>query len=281
MQRYTKLLPKDDLKRFAKDAGKKLVAADYKNNRVEDPMTVSESHVKKIKKYVRDFYEKAVKKREVIDQRRKEKLANKATSKLENSSSSLTNGKHDVAPTPEQEPEDDVEFSDNESLPPIPDSPAAPATPITDSSTDNKRKRPKDEGESTPGGTEDSDPKRLKESPVGSADAPTPPPPPPPPASGAPEALDNAEGELLEDDHMDDTPLERPVHVETEEERELRQQEEDLMRENEEAELMDEDANGKGMLEEVNGNGVKDIEMGGTSKSGDLAVRQPEPDTVE
>ncbi|CZR54666.1 related to histone-lysine N-methyltransferase [Phialocephala subalpina] len=85
MQKFTKQLSKDDLKKFAKEVGKKLVASDFKNNRVEDPTKISEKQEKKVKKYVRDYFEKAVEKKKAIDKRKKEKEA----AKLANGSSKV------------------------------------------------------------------------------------------------------------------------------------------------------------------------------------------------
>ncbi|TVY17162.1 Histone-lysine N-methyltransferase [Lachnellula arida] len=277
MQKFSKLLPKDDLKKFAKDLGKKLVASDFKNNRVDDPTKISEKQEKKVKKYVRDFFEKAVEKRKALDKKKREKRANGSSSQP---SSSFTNGKLEAAPSAEPEMDDEVEFSDHGTPTPVPDSPSIPpATPVTGSSSDLKRKRDEGDEEGIPDATEDGESKRLKESPHDEDDAPTPPPPPPPPAGGMPGTLEGAEGELLEGDPISmiygpppPPPEDPPIHFETEAEHELCEPETDLMREHEEAALMDMD----GALEEVNGNGIKDVEMAGTEKGTGLAVRQHE-----
>jgi histone-lysine N-methyltransferase SETD2 len=73
MQKFTKQLPKDDLKKFAKEVGKKLVASDFKNGRIDDPTKISEKQEKKVKAYVRQFFEKAVEKKKELDKRKKEK----------------------------------------------------------------------------------------------------------------------------------------------------------------------------------------------------------------
>ena len=78
MSRYTHKLPKDDLKKFAKEVGKKLVASDFKNNRVEDPSKISEKQERKVKKYVKEFFERAVEKKKGIEERKKVKEAEKA-----------------------------------------------------------------------------------------------------------------------------------------------------------------------------------------------------------
>jgi len=262
MQKFSKSLPRDDLKKFAKEVGKKLVASDFKNNRVEDPTKISEKQEKKVKKYVRDFFEKAVEKRKALDKARKEKKL--AAAKANGNGNGV--GKEE-AESPEPEPEDEVEFSDHES--PSLEHTQSPAPP-TGSSSDLKRKR--DDGEDSPTGNEDTESnKRLKEDSL-EADAPTPPPPPPPPAHDL-DLLDshsldpdNMEAEEVEGDSMLDVPPLIPE--ETEEQRELRRQEEDLMRENEEAEEMERD----GKLGPVNGlTRSHDVEMGE-----ELVVRERE-----
>ena len=66
-------LPKDDLKKFAREVNKKLVASDYKNNRVEDPTSISTKQEKKVKKYVRDYFERAVVKYKEQQEQQKKK----------------------------------------------------------------------------------------------------------------------------------------------------------------------------------------------------------------
>ncbi|KAL3953684.1 hypothetical protein ACCO45_011640 [Purpureocillium lilacinum] len=63
LDKFRHKLPKDELKRLGKEIAKKLVASDYKNNRVEDPTAaLNEKQVLKIKKYVSDFLNRAVEK---------------------------------------------------------------------------------------------------------------------------------------------------------------------------------------------------------------------------
>lgn len=243
MQKFTKQLSKDDLKKFAKEVGKKLVASDFKNNRVEDPTKISDKQEKKVKKYVRDFFEKAVEKRKAMDKKKKEKEA----LKLANGGSNGTTKSSFEDPKPEAEVEDPDEIMDLTPDSPIDMNPSPhPSMPATPSFSDLKRKREDTETSLTPGrGTEDPEPhKRLKEEDT------TPPPPPPPPPADSPGMLVEAQVEKEE----------------TEEEKELRKQEEDLMRENEEALMMDMDGSLKseeekagvavnGLSIPVNGNG--------------------------
>jgi [histone H3]-lysine36 N-trimethyltransferase len=223
MQKFTKQLPKDDLKKFAKEVGKKLVASDFRNGRIDDPTKISEKQEKKVKAYVRQFFEKAVEKKKELDKRKKEKEKAKLANGLGSGQKVNGNGKEEADAEGEVDDEkaEDIDLTPSSPSPPgAPSSPRASTTPsFTESSPELKRKRT---GEETPG--DDSDCKRLKEE-----DFTPPPPPPPPPAEGMP---DETEMEGME-----------PVvsKEETEEEKELRRQEEDLMRENEEAIKMEQD----------------------------------------
>ncbi|KUJ12779.1 uncharacterized protein LY89DRAFT_192605 [Mollisia scopiformis] len=212
MQKFTKQLPRDDLKKFAKEVGKKLVASDFKNNRVEDPTKISDKQEKKVKQYVRTFFEKAVEKKKAMDKKKKEKEALKLANGGPSNgvSKSFEESKTEV----KEEADDTMELTPNTPV----DMTASPHPSIsaTPSFSDLKRKREDTESELTPGGMDGAESnKRLKEE-----DA-TPPPPPPPPPAESP-------GMEIEVE-------------ETEEEKELRRQEEDLMRENEEALMMDMD----------------------------------------
>ncbi|OAA54113.1 set and ww domain containing protein [Niveomyces insectorum RCEF 264] len=71
-------LPKEEIKKFGKEISKKLVASDYKNNRVEDPSTITARQEKKIRAYVRDFFERAVQKYQDHEKRRTEREARHA-----------------------------------------------------------------------------------------------------------------------------------------------------------------------------------------------------------
>ena len=91
MDKFKGKLSKDDLKRFAKEVrcklkcwlfshsclhfqiSKKLVNSDYKNHRVEDPTKISSRQEKQVKKYVLDYFEKAVAKKKEHDKKRSER----------------------------------------------------------------------------------------------------------------------------------------------------------------------------------------------------------------
>ncbi|EKD20268.1 uncharacterized protein L3040_007280 [Drepanopeziza brunnea f. sp. 'multigermtubi'] len=243
MQKFTKQLPKEDLKKFAREVGKKLVASDYKNNRVSDPTKISEKQEKKVKSYVRDFFERAVEKKKALDKRKAEKHS---------SSSFLGSVDHGVnekeSGNGEVKVEDDGEEIGLTPSPVEPEPEPEPDTPSltgSGSTSDLKRKRTEDEL-GTPGGDEDSSisfanlisdsHKRLKEEDgvgvVGLGlllDGTPPPPPPPPPADDIP----MADGDQVMGDV--DASADAEEEEESEEAKELRRQEEDLMRENEEA----------------------------------------------
>lgn len=68
MNKYKHKIPKDDLKRFAKDLAKKLVASDYKAGRVDNPTKISEKQQKKVKQYCRDYFDKAASKHRKMEE---------------------------------------------------------------------------------------------------------------------------------------------------------------------------------------------------------------------
>jgi histone-lysine N-methyltransferase SETD2 len=191
VDKFHRKLPKEDLKKFAREVNKKLVASDYKNNRVSDPTTISSKQAKKVKQYVQDFFEKAVAKYTAHE--KKKAQVNAGTSGSDEAPMSTT--------TPEKV---NVVMSDVED--------EADDDGSTSSLSGRKRKR-EDEVESpeqTP--SETPSVKRIKED-EQVADIPSPPTPPPPPMDTPPvteeertrreqeEALmrENEEAQRLED----------------------------------------------------------------------------------
>ncbi|KAL4967761.1 SET and WW domain protein [Aspergillus stella-maris] len=75
VDKFKHKLPKDDLKRYAKDVAKKLVNSDFKNNRVTDPTKIDDKQQKKVKKFCKEFFDKAVAKHQAHEKRKAEKLA--------------------------------------------------------------------------------------------------------------------------------------------------------------------------------------------------------------
>ncbi|KAL3424754.1 SET domain-containing protein [Phlyctema vagabunda] len=223
MQKFSGKLPKEDLKKFAKEVGKKLVASDFKNNRVQDPTKISEKQEKKVKKYVRDFFEKAVEKKKAMDKRKSEKSKQKAQVTTNGTNLAADNTQESCPPTVDDKLEDlDLPLSDDEDADSGNAFPSVPTTPNTITPLDSDLKRKRDE-DGLDG--EDESNKRMKDS-----EERSPPPPPPPPPAGDMGFQMEADAENTED------------QIEMDEAAELRRQEEDLMRENEEAMMMDMDS---------------------------------------
>ncbi|KAL1878813.1 hypothetical protein VTK73DRAFT_7466 [Phialemonium thermophilum] len=211
MDRFRHKLPKEDLKKFAREVNKKLVASDYKNNRVEDPTSISEKQEKKVKHYVKDFFQRAVEKYDEHEKRKAERAARHVTEAPKTGDDAPVEPVTDVvsAEGPDAGQEDDVAMSDAEDLP------SPPST-----SSDHKRKREDLDAEAAVESPSDMPwAKRLKED---EAEAPSPPPPPPPPPPP-------------EENGLNGTPL-------TEEEQSMREQEAALVRENEEAQRLEDEA---------------------------------------
>jgi hypothetical protein len=154
---YRKKMEKDDLKRLSKEVAKKLVRGDYKSGRVKDPTAkLSSKHEKTVKNYVKEFMDKAVKKKEERDRQKAERVAN---GKSESPAAAP------AVPDIEEVEWDDDEMDTKDGIVSQDDSPA-------DSSMDLKRKR-----------EEDGDPMSPKKFRAGTDELqPGPPPPPPPPA---------------------------------------------------------------------------------------------------
>lgn len=228
MQKYATKLPKDDLKKFAKQIGKDLVASDFKNNRVEDPTKISENQEKKVKRAVREYFDKAVRKRVVRDA----KLADsKKREKQANPNGNGTNGKDPKREDTTMSSSPDVVDDENVE---VPSPTASPSGQLEMEFL--KRKRDNDNDEESP-----SENKRVKEESETPRDSSTPPPPPPPPPAEGMPVLGSGDHEMS-NGHGGE------VKEETEEEKELRMQEEDLMRENEEAMKMEMETDPNGTL---------------------------------
>lgn len=215
--KFYKRLPKEDLKKFVKEINKNLAASDYKHGRVDDPSRISERQESKVRKYTREYLEKAVKKHEQRAAERSDRKAKgqpgeepKAAGHFDTGSRPPSTG---VSPMPDRDMTSDVDAH--------PDSPGSPS--------DLKRKRSSEDDtesmvdELTPGDTPSL--KRLRE---GDAEAPSPQPPPTPPPL---EDLDDA------------VMIEKVVEEQT-----LREHEDELVLENEEATRMHLDAGEKARL---------------------------------
>ena len=175
MDKFKGKLPKDDLKRFAKEISKKLVSSDFKNHRVDDPTKISPKKEKQVKGYVKEYFDKAYKKHREREHRKGQRKgnidpSNEASNVLTEAGTENTNHASDAD-------EDMVMSEDDEPMQHRPET-TTPLTPadFALSSEGLKRKRE---------GAEDSDFVDTVSTPskVLRTDE-TPPPPPPPPQSG-------------------------------------------------------------------------------------------------
>ena len=185
MDKYKSKLEREDLKRLAKDISKKLVSSDYKNRRVEDPTKISENQQKKVKKYVKDFFDRAVEKKKEKDAHRARKTAREAEhSKLKEGE--ILGSTTPRSPPPKnnpvtgqswnQENNEEVDLSENEI--------DEDGSPMAGSEGELKRKREADETPLTgmsPGDDGDSNASKRARSEPQLPQPPPPPPPPPPP----------------------------------------------------------------------------------------------------
>jgi len=214
MDKFRHKLPKEELKRFAKEVSKKLVNSDYKNNRVEDPTSITEKQERKVKNYVKEFFDRAV-------QKYQEHEKKKASRPKKDDSEALTqptvNGSSAIV-------EANADVSNGDAI--ITDDEGVGATP---ESSDLKRKRIDDLAES-PDMTPSDTPfiKRVKEN---ETDAPSPPPPPPPPPPENENGFDSATPKQVDSSGEQDVALYE--QQEDEERQRLREEEAALERENE------------------------------------------------
>jgi len=164
---YRKKLEKDDLKRLSKEVAKKLVRGDYKSGRVKDPAAkLSSKHEKTVKNYVKDFLDKAAKKKE---EREKARAARGDA------------GNDDAVATP-----DTPQIDMDDTLEGTVDAGASP----NDSSSELKRKR-EDEA--------DNSPRNIRSR---TDEPPAPPPPPPPPADDMRLEMDESDATPMDDGSM-------------------------------------------------------------------------------
>ncbi|KAJ5081352.1 hypothetical protein NUU61_009616 [Penicillium alfredii] len=173
VDQYKHKIPKDHLKRFAKETAKKLVEGDYKKNRVTDPTRISEKHQQTVKNYCKGFFDKAAAKHHEREKRKAAKTHGHGSAQVDADA--------------------DVKMSDDEA-----DTGAA-ASPLDDDlAASLKRKRDPDNDLDQDFGVEngDSSPSKRQKS------TPPPPPPPPPPADESDQAGDRSGsvGTTAEDD---------------------------------------------------------------------------------
>ena len=189
MNKYRKKMPKEDLKRYAKEITKKTVASDYKRNRVDDPTRISREHEKAVKKHVYDFFDKAFKKyREHEKKKQAHKLAK--AQKVEANGEKKENGETNETPSDTQilsplngedgeNEEDDEEVTMDMSEDEDGDVNMPPTGGSDDTDESRKRKHGAEHGVG-----DDAEAKRVKDD--GESATPPPPPPPPPPPQESP-----------------------------------------------------------------------------------------------
>jgi len=173
MDKFRGKLPKDELKKFAKEISKKLVASDYKHKRVDDPTAISEKQKAKVRKYVKDYFERAVEKYNAHEKQKADRVANDG-SKL---GSGTAVGAEPI----------DVVKNDEDSI--MTDDEAKGDEDDTGSTPDSsllKRKRDEEDAlnSATVTPSEPASIKRLKGDGADENGTPSPPPPPPPPPEG-------------------------------------------------------------------------------------------------
>lgn len=185
MNKYKHKLPRDELKKHAKELSKKLVESDYKHNRVGNPTKVNEKTERGVKKYAKEFFDKCVARHR---EHEKKKAAKKASTQPNADGSHTPPGEPGSA-LKEEDDDEDIKLDDDEDMEGLGDD--EDATP-----SDLKRKRESIEPTSKQDDDSPSSPKKIKSE----LDLPPPPPPPPPPVP---------EGMELDDAPLDDAAIEQ------------------------------------------------------------------------
>lgn len=211
MNKFKHKLPRDELKKFAKELGKKLVESDFKHKRVGDPTKVNEKTERGVKKYAKDYFDKCVVRHREHEKKKADRRASKeAKAKVNGDSGSYTPPGEPMAATEEadtiEDDDEDIKLELNEDIMDDVNDDEEDNTP-----TDLKRKREsvalhddvlvkgEDDGDSP------SSPKKLRSEDPQQAPPPPPPPPPPPVPEGM--ELDDA-SPLVDDAEMDRSAME-------------------------------------------------------------------------
>ncbi|KAI9697710.1 MAG: histone methyltransferase set2 [Bogoriella megaspora] len=181
MNKYKGKIPKDDLKRIAKEVSKKLVESDYKHNQVSDPTKISASRELKVKDFCKKFFARAhhkLKEKTKLKEDGQKAISEKfELQKYETSTISGAEKPADI---------DDTVLSDAEMDPD--DEKATPSeTPPTQDTSPNDLKRKLEDNNGTTFMNEElnSPVKRVKSETLNA-----PPPPPPPPVESPPDVVE-------------------------------------------------------------------------------------------
>lgn len=172
---------------------KKLVNSDFKNNRVGDPTKIDDKQQKKVKKFCKEFFDKAVAKHRAYEQRKAERQSKEPDSKPNDAAAEVV---EDDGP--------DMKMSDDEDDRVTAQDGETPTTMTEDLQGHLKRKR-EDEPSIGDGSmteyTTPSSSKRQRSS--------TPPPPPPPPMSPGNEQGQSGEDGNMKSDTDEPTPADK------------------------------------------------------------------------
>lgn len=213
MNKYKTKLPRDDLKRFAKEVSKspmgvikdgtntgsaqiskKLVNSDFKNDRVGDPRQISSRQEKQVKKYVKEYFDKAVVKKRAHDQKKAERQDTTAHP----SALHQPEGPGEVKKEHESDEELDIGLSEDEGGRAKQDS-GTPITPLDQPFNGDGLKRKRGSPD-VPGSDKTEDEPATPSKRLRSETPPPPPPPPPPPTDGGLVNLATPSDELMMDD---------------------------------------------------------------------------------
>ena len=210
MNKYKNKIPRDDLKRFAKEIAKKLVSSDFKAGRVKDPTRCDEKQQRKVKDYCKQFFDRAAHKHKKSEEERKARKAKKGQSSSSKDPPSAMQSPAAVK-TEYADDDEDIKMSDHEL---DDESKGTPAdkTP-SEASMSLKRKR-----EELNIKNEDDTPRsplkkpHINEVEDGSAEATPPPPPPPPPPDAPMDLVSNGEAtEMVDDEDEDEQDVEMEI----------------------------------------------------------------------
>lgn len=220
MNKYKSKIPREDLKRFAKEIAKKLVNSDFKNDRVKDPTKIDEKHQHKVKKFCKEYFDKAAHKYKRHEEEKAAKKAARAAKHKQSAVEPLLATPASQSPAPktledspqlevkkeDETDEEDIKMSDDESS-----DEEAPSPSQSHKSLKRKRSSP-DAGVNFKQEEEDGDdwtesPRKkpnLELQPEPETQQPQSPPPPPPPPAPPPEGhLGSPTDEVEMDLHAD------------------------------------------------------------------------------
>ena len=180
MNKYKQKIPRDDLKRFAKEIAKKLVSSDFKAGRVKDPTKVDDKQQKKVKEFCKQYFDKAAQKHKKHEDDRAKRKASKGET---NTPAAMSpEASQDISPyelkKEESDDDEDIKMEEHDLEKPTPETPSETQASL-------KRKRI-DSSPTVKHEEEDPTKSPMKKLAV---EAPPPPPPPPAPPAETPPAL--------------------------------------------------------------------------------------------